>query len=105
MRGLAIYHAERIPAIPDVPTLKELGYDIVIESRIVINGPPGIPKNIVNTLEETFKKSMDDEGFKQVMKTFDMTTSFLDGENTDKYLRDLSDKIRTTLISIGRIKE
>lgn len=105
MRGLALYHAERTPIIPEVPTLKELGYDIVTESRVVINGPPGIPKNIVKILEETFKKSMDDEGFKQVMKTFDMTTSFSDSENTDKYLRELSDKIRTTLISIGRIKE
>jgi tripartite-type tricarboxylate transporter receptor subunit TctC len=68
MRGLCVYNAERFPKLPDVPTLREIGYhDIVVESRAVIVGTPGIPKNTVTILEETFKKAMDDKGFKRVM--------------------------------------
>jgi len=105
MRGLATFLSERMPGLPDIPTLKESGYDAVVESRLSIYGPPGVPKEIVKKLEETFRKAMDSEDFKKVCKTFEVTPSFYDNERIDKYHRDLSAKIRTILIKIGRIKE
>lgn len=105
MRGLATFLAERIPGLPEIPTLKELGYDVVIESRQVIYGPPGIPKDIVKKLEETFRKAMDSEDFKKVAKSFELIPSYYGSEDLERYSQDLSAKIRTILIKIGRIKE
>jgi tripartite-type tricarboxylate transporter receptor subunit TctC len=70
----------------------------VVSSRYCFYGPPGLPKDIVKKLEETFKKTMDTEEFKKVAKTFDINISFLNSEEMDKYHRDLSAKIRKTLI-------
>jgi tripartite-type tricarboxylate transporter receptor subunit TctC len=105
MRGLAVFSAERLPGLPEIPTLKESGYDVVIESRQVIYGPPGIPKDIVKRLDETLRKAMDSEDFKKVAKSFELIPSYLDNEDLDRYRRDLSGKIRTILIKVGRIKE
>jgi tripartite-type tricarboxylate transporter receptor subunit TctC len=105
MRGLAVFASKRMPTLPEVPTLKEAGYDVVLESTCSIWGPPGIPKDIVNKLEETFKESMSDQGFLKVMKIFEMPPTFYDSERTSAYHRELSGKIKKILIEIGRIKE
>ena len=41
MRGLATYLGERMPDLPDIPTLKEMGYNIVVESRAADIRTPG----------------------------------------------------------------
>jgi len=105
MRGLATFLSERMPGLPEIPTLKESGYNVVVESRLAIYGPPGIPKDIVKKLEETVKKAMESEDFKKICKTFEVTSSFYDSEKISMYDRDLAAKIRTILIKIGRIKE
>lgn len=41
---------ERHPDYPDVPTLRELGYDIVIEFPYGMGGPKGLPENVKTKL-------------------------------------------------------
>lgn len=105
MRGLATFLSERMPGLPEIPTLMESGYNVVVESRLAIYGPLGIPKDVVKKLEEMIKKAMESEDFKKVCKTFEVTPSFYDSEKIDKYHKDLAARIRTILIKIGRIKE
>ena len=105
MRCLATMGNQRISMLPDVPTLKECGYDVAVESRICIYGPPGIPKDIVKKLEETFKGAMASDDFKKICQTLDLTPSFLNGDEIDKYHRNLEVKIKNILIKIGMIKE
>jgi tripartite-type tricarboxylate transporter receptor subunit TctC len=104
MRGLVTFGAERLPGFPDIPTFKDLGFDIVVESRLSIYGPPGMPKDIVKQLEETYRKAMDNEEFKKVVKSFEVDPSFLDGERVGKYHQELSAKIKTILDRMGIAK-
>jgi len=47
----------RGPYFPDIPTLKELGYDIsYVTIRHVVEAPPNTPPHIVRVLEEAFSK-------------------------------------------------
>lgn len=105
LRGLVAFTSKRINGLPDIPTAKELGYDITTESRYAIYGPPGMPKDIVVKLSETFKKAMESEEFKKIAETFKFTIYFNDADQLDKYHRDLSAKVRTILVEIGKIKE
>jgi tripartite-type tricarboxylate transporter receptor subunit TctC len=105
MRGLATYLGERIPGLPDIPTLKEMGYDIVVESRINIYGPPGVPKDVVKILEDAFHKAMDDDDFQKICKNFGIIPSFLDGVQVDKFHRDLAAKTKPFLEKLGMIKK
>ena len=49
---VAIAHSgkERFPDFPDVPTFKELGYDVVATTWFSISGPAGLPKDIVEKM-------------------------------------------------------
>ncbi len=54
----------RDPSFPDVPTLKELGYDIsYITVRHVVEAPPNTPSEIVRVLEEAFSRAVKEPGY------------------------------------------
>lgn len=105
MRGLVTFLGQRMTGLPDIVTLQEVGYDIVVESRLAVFGPPGLPKEIATKLQDTFKQAMDDKGFKKVAKSFEVTPSYLGSNQLNQFNRSLSGNIRETLIRIGRIKE
>jgi tripartite-type tricarboxylate transporter receptor subunit TctC len=59
----------RMAELPNVPTFKEAGIDLVISSNRGIAGPKGLPRPIVEKLADAFKKaSMDPEYLKQMEK-------------------------------------
>jgi tripartite-type tricarboxylate transporter receptor subunit TctC len=49
-RPLACFGAQRAPALPDVPTLKELGYDIEFYLWVGMFAPKGTPEAVVSVL-------------------------------------------------------
>jgi tripartite-type tricarboxylate transporter receptor subunit TctC len=72
MRILAVASEERVPALPDVPTFKELGYDYVEGAFRGIAGPPEMPDDKVKVWADAaakvnempeFKKKLEDLGF------------------------------------------
>jgi tripartite-type tricarboxylate transporter receptor subunit TctC len=53
---LAIASPERRPELPDVPTFRELGYDVVGGSSHVIGAPAGTPQEIVDKIDACFQE-------------------------------------------------
>jgi tripartite-type tricarboxylate transporter receptor subunit TctC len=52
------------PYFPDIPTLKELGYDIIyVMIRHVVEAPPNTPPHIVRVLEEAFSKAVKEPAY------------------------------------------
>ncbi len=51
--ALAIASPERNPQLPDVPTFKEQGYDVVIENWVGLSGPAGIDPAMAAKINET----------------------------------------------------
>lgn len=60
VRILAVMGDERAPGYENVPTLKELGYDIACESAGFVVGPPKIPKNVTDRLAAVLKTAATD---------------------------------------------
>jgi tripartite-type tricarboxylate transporter receptor subunit TctC len=50
VRALAVTAATRSPALPDVPTMREAGVDLVSSAWFGVSGPRGLPAPIVATL-------------------------------------------------------
>ena len=50
LRALAVTTEARRPEAPNVPTFKELGYDLVASTWFSFSGPKGLPKEIVQRL-------------------------------------------------------
>ena len=72
-RPLAIMSEERMSVLPDVPTFKELGFDLVEGAYRGVAAPPGTPDDIVKKIAGIFDsvmkepgviKKMDENGFK-----------------------------------------
>jgi tripartite-type tricarboxylate transporter receptor subunit TctC len=64
-RGLAVSTDNRLKALPDVPTFKELGLkggDLYTIIRGVW-GPPNLPANLVNSLTKMIEKATKDQAF------------------------------------------
>jgi tripartite-type tricarboxylate transporter receptor subunit TctC len=57
MRVLAVTTEKRMPALPDVPTLIELGYKVQIGTGRGFGMPAGVPKEAVATMEAALKKA------------------------------------------------
>ena len=51
-RALACFGAQRAPALPDVPTMKELGYNIEFYLWVGMFAPKGTPANAVTALRD-----------------------------------------------------
>ncbi len=67
LRPLAIFANARYDQLPDVPTMKELGIDLVNGSSRGYAAPAGTPKEIVDTLIDAFKKMAAMPEFQQVL--------------------------------------
>lgn len=63
LRALAIFSEKRHPKLPDVPTLKELGYNLVNGSSRGFSAPAGIPQDKRDALVAAFKKVLADPAF------------------------------------------
>ena len=100
-RLLATYTEHRSERYPQVPTLKESGYNVVSYSPLGIIGPKGIPKEITAKLHDVFKKAMEDPEFRATMKKFDMSLLYLNPEDYEKFFRQGFGANRKTCPKIG----
>ncbi len=104
-RLLATYGYQRSVRYPQVPILREVGYDLVSPGPIGIIGPKGLPKPMVQKLHDAFKKAMEDPDFLAVMKSFDMNTLYLNSEDYEKFVRQDSERIQKLVQKLGLHKQ
>ncbi|MBX6374320.1 MAG: tripartite tricarboxylate transporter substrate binding protein [Acetobacteraceae bacterium] len=78
MRLLCVFTAERFRRFPDVPTLRELGIDLVASSAYGIVGPRGIDPGAVRILHDAFRTALFDPRNERVRDQFDMPALYYD---------------------------
>lgn len=88
LRLLATHGEKRSKTFPDVPTLKELGYDFYNDSTFLILAPKGTPMPVVKKLEEALHKAYNDPEYQQVLERIDHVPAYLDSEDTKKFLEN-----------------
>ena len=104
-RLLATYTEHRSERYPQVPTLKEIGYNVVSYSPLGIIGPKGIPKEITAKLHDVFKRAMEDAEFQAIMKKFDMSLLYLNPEDYENFFRKDSEQIGKLVQKLGLNKK
>jgi tripartite-type tricarboxylate transporter receptor subunit TctC len=57
LRPLVVYPENRIPFMRDTPTVREIGYDIVVDQRRFLTAPAGLPPEVLTTLREAADKA------------------------------------------------
>jgi putative tricarboxylic transport membrane protein len=86
---IAVALENRDPAIPDVPTFKELGYNVVAVGSVKgVAAPKGTPPEVIRYLSERFKKVCDDPEFVKAMKDIGQPVMYQRTEDFAKYMKD-----------------
>ncbi|HSV59062.1 MAG TPA: tripartite tricarboxylate transporter substrate binding protein [Variovorax sp.] len=88
LRLLATLSKERSRRWPQVPTLRELGFDIVAMSPYGLAGPRGLPDEVVTVLHDAFKKAMFDPRFREDLARYDQEIAYLGPHDYAQACRD-----------------
>jgi tripartite-type tricarboxylate transporter receptor subunit TctC len=104
-RALAIAAEERMEVLPDVPTFKEQGYDIVEGAYRGVAAPPGTPDEIVKILANAFEKVMKDPEVKKKMDQNAFKTEFLGPEASLALVKKKMVEYKEIMEELGRIKK
>ncbi|GLO62589.1 ABC transporter substrate-binding protein [Vibrio sp. MACH09] len=88
LKALGVMSEERIQYIPDVPTLKEQGIDVVTGTWRGIGAPKDTPDAIIKTLGEAFDEAMATDEFKSFMEKGAMTIHNLNAEEFTRFVND-----------------
>jgi tripartite-type tricarboxylate transporter receptor subunit TctC len=89
LRLLATFAAQRSKRWPEVPTLRELGFDIVAMSPYGLAGPRGLPPPVVATLHDALKRAMFDPRFIEELTKYDQEIAYLGPEDYARSCREI----------------
>ena len=81
IRLLAVTSRERLPNLPDLPTVQEAGiagYEVVFWNGLL--APAGTPASIVSYLEEQVRKALSDAATKETFEKQGLTPAFAPGD-------------------------
>lgn len=79
LRLLAVFTAQRAKRFPNVPTVKELGIDVVIDSPGGLIGPKGMDPAVVAVLAEAFPAAAQEPEHLKFLENMDQPLILLDG--------------------------
>jgi tripartite-type tricarboxylate transporter receptor subunit TctC len=74
---LGVMSAERSTYLPDAPTFREQGYDLIVTASRGLAAPAGVPADIVAKLEEALKAAMADPEYIKAAQQAEIPLAFL----------------------------
>lgn len=90
---LAASTPTRLTKIPDVPTIKEQGWDESVEMFVVLVAPKGLPAEVAEKLEKTLLKISEDKAFREfVAVKLKMGPVDYGKDSANKYMKEAYDK-------------
>ena len=100
---LAVFTDERVPGLKDVPTMKEVGHNVVSHSARGIVAPAGLSKHEEQFLIELMRKVTQSKGWAEYAGKNMMTVKFLGGADYAKFLADERANLTAVLKSMGKL--
>jgi tripartite-type tricarboxylate transporter receptor subunit TctC len=103
-KPLVLFGATRSKALPDVPTMKELGYNIEYYLWVGLFAPKATPANVVSYLRTNMNKAAHDEKFKTAMANLGQDVDYLDQPEFAKFWDADAARIEAAVRDIGRVQ-
>ena len=105
LRALASWGDKRHPALPEVPTLKELGIDNEFYIWAGLFAPAGTPEAIIRQLREAVRQAVADPQFRQVMEASGQPIQYLDQAEFRVFFDKDAKKMADVVRQIGRVDD
>lgn len=88
LRALVVFSNERLKELPDVPTAKELGYDVAAGSSRGYSAPAGFPAEARQQLVDGLRRVTENPKFQAAAAGQAMNIDFIGGDDYTKFLQD-----------------
>jgi tripartite-type tricarboxylate transporter receptor subunit TctC len=104
LRLLATWGEKRTQDFPEVPTLRDQGYDVVVDAPNGIGAPKGLEPAVAQRLREAFKVAAASPEFAAACDKIDAPLMYLDAPDYEKYVAATYKK-ETVLIEKLKLKD
>jgi tripartite-type tricarboxylate transporter receptor subunit TctC len=104
LRPLALYGGTRSKVLPDVPTLKELGYDVEYYLWVGLFAPKGTPPQIVSTLGSAIDKAAHSDQFTATLANLGLDLAYLNGADFATFWEADIKRVGEAVRAIGRVQ-
>jgi tripartite-type tricarboxylate transporter receptor subunit TctC len=104
IRLILLITEEHSPYYPNIPILKDLGYDIPAPTFLNVAGPKGLSDDVVKKLDEAFSKAMKEPGFIKGMRDLRLTIFYRNGKDLDSHVATNYDAFAKLLKEEGLLK-
>ena len=101
LKLLVTWGEERAKRFPEVPTLREVGIDIVSASPYGIAGPKGMDAGLVRAIHDGFKAALEDPAHLAVLERFDMPVMYKDTTDYQAFVRQQIEEDRVMIQKLG----
>lgn len=105
MRLLATMGIERSVQFPDVPTLREAGFDLQFGTWRGIGVPKGTPADVVAFLEEAVQQAAQSQGFIDFMNGRGLGMLYRGSAETAAYMEADAPRFRALMAEIGILRQ
>ncbi|RAZ85229.1 Bug family tripartite tricarboxylate transporter substrate binding protein [Cereibacter johrii] len=100
---LAVLSEERLADYPDLPTVKESGYDVAVRKFRGVAGPKNLPPEVIAAWEAAIPKLLDSQEFKDWYATNSLIPAFMPQEEYRTFIEGFATETGDFLRSSGVI--
>lgn len=104
VRILASWGATRQPSIAEVPTMKELGYDVEFTIWAALFAPAGLPPDVFAKVRDAVRQTMQDSKFRASMNAMNTPISYLEGAELDNFIAKDEKRLGEVVRRMGKLE-
>jgi tripartite-type tricarboxylate transporter receptor subunit TctC len=105
LRPLASWGPQRHSGFPEVPTFKELGYDIEYLIWAGVFAPKATPEPVMKVLRDTVRKAVEDAEFKGMMAKVNSPIQYLDAPEFQKFWMTDAKRLAEVVKVVGKVED
>jgi tripartite-type tricarboxylate transporter receptor subunit TctC len=103
LHALACFSSKRAVSLPDVPTLKEFGYDVEFSLWVGLFAPKGTADPVINKLREGTKNAVATEQFAKAIENIGDVVAYLDQPEFAEFWDVDAKRVEEAVRSIGKV--
>lgn len=104
VRMLASWGATRLPAIAEVPTMKEHGYDVEFTIWAALFAPAGLPPDVLAKVRGAARQAMQDSKFRASMNAMNTPITYLEGAEFDHFIAQDAKRLGEVVKRMGKLE-
>ncbi len=105
MRPIVSWGAKRHEAYPQIPTFKELGYDIEYYIWAGMFAPRGTPEPVMKVLRDAARKTVEDPDFRKAMANVNSPIQYQDAPDFAKYWEADGKRLAALVKVVGKVED